>query len=182
MAQKGGSRPPGPPPPPPGSATGLPSKCFTHNIFLQKHSLAQIYLRQRFLWVREVFKDIVQAYRNAPPGSTWKLMPQSASEANWCHGHTPIRGDISVKGSGLFVTINSSKTTFALKDRLALRASSIHARLAALSYRSYRHMIPHVCVGPAPAFPWSGFSPLRFTASGKTSGLVWCGLVWFGLV
>ena len=44
----------------------LPSKCFTHNIFLQKHSLAQIYLRQRYLWVGEVFKDIVQAYRNAP--------------------------------------------------------------------------------------------------------------------
>ena len=36
--------------------------------FLQKHSLAQIHISPAKIsfWVREVFKDIVQAYRNAP--------------------------------------------------------------------------------------------------------------------
>ena len=64
----------------------LPSKCFTHNIFLQKHSLAQIYLRQRYFWVREVFKDIDQAYRNTPQRSGCMDLWTDRQTDGWING------------------------------------------------------------------------------------------------
>ena len=71
----------------------LPSKCFTHNIFLQKHSLAQIYLRQRYLWVRlpsERFPKISFRLTETHPWQNSLLVGAEECEVAWWTAYLSI--------------------------------------------------------------------------------------------